>query len=106
MMKASPRPWSGISSARKREAPMADKMIGRVEVLPDPLALAHHVAEWMTAAANAATRPFRVSLSGGATPQTLYGLLASDEFRGRFPWQRVSWYRVDERFGASYHAAS
>lgn len=72
--------------------------IGRIEVLPDPLSLAHHVAEWMTAAALATPGPFRVSLSGGSTPKTLYGLLASDEFRGRFPWQRVSWYWGDERF--------
>jgi 6-phosphogluconolactonase len=85
---------------------MADKMIGRVEVLPDPLALARHVAEWMTAAANAATGPFRVSLSGGSTPKTLYGLLASDEFRRRFPWQRVSWYWGDERFVPYDHPES
>jgi 6-phosphogluconolactonase len=72
--------------------------IGRIEVLPDPLALARHVAEWMTVAASAAKGPFRVSLSGGSTPKTLYGLLASDEFRDRFPWQLVSWYWGDERF--------
>jgi 6-phosphogluconolactonase len=72
--------------------------IGRIEVLPDPLALAHHVAEWMTKAALAARDSFRVSLSGGSTPKTLYGLLASDEFRSRFPWQLVSWYWGDERF--------
>ena len=41
---------------------------------------------------------FRVSLSGGSTPKTLYQLLASDEFRNQFPWQRVSWYFGDERF--------
>jgi 6-phosphogluconolactonase len=75
-----------------------NKMIGRVEVLPDPLSLARHVAEWMTAAALASHAPFRVSLSGGSTPKTLYGLLASDEFRGRFPWRRVIWYWGDERF--------
>ena len=74
--------------------------IGRIEILPDPLALAHYVAEWMTQAALAADGPFRVSLSGGSTPKTLYGLLASDEFRSRFPWQRVSWYWGDERFVA------
>jgi 6-phosphogluconolactonase len=72
--------------------------IGRVEVLPDPLALARHVAAWMTQAALAAQGAFRVSLSGGSTPKTLYGLLASDEFRSRFPWPRVSWYWGDERF--------
>ena len=57
--------------------------IGRIEILPDPLALAHHVAKWMTQAALAAEGSFRVSLSGGSTPKTLYGLLASDEFRDR-----------------------
>jgi 6-phosphogluconolactonase len=71
---------------------------GRVEIFPDPLALARHVAEWMTAAALAVQGDFRVSLSGGSTPKTLYGLLASDEFRRRFPWSRVSWYWGDERF--------
>src|SRR5262249_34464269 len=68
---------------------------GRIDILPDPPALAHHVAEWMTQAALAADGPFRVSLSGGSTPKTLYGLLASDEFRSRFPWPRVSWYWGD-----------
>ena len=61
------------------------EMIGRIEVLPDPPSLARHVAEWMTTAAVAATGPFRVSLSGGSTPKTLYGLLASDDFRDAFP---------------------
>src|SRR5271169_958584 len=83
-----------------------DKMIGRIEILPDPLALAHHVAEWMTQAALAASDPFRVSLSGGSTPKTLYGLLASDAFRGRFPWNRVSWYWGDERFVPYDHPES
>jgi 6-phosphogluconolactonase len=72
--------------------------IGHIEILPDPPALAHHVAEWMTAAALAEQGTFRVSLSGGSTPKTLYSLLASDEFRSRFPWQLASWYWGDERF--------
>jgi 6-phosphogluconolactonase len=72
--------------------------IGRIEILPDPLVLARRVAEWMTQAALAAQGSFRVSLSGGSTPKILYGLLASDKFRGRFPWPRVSWYWGDERF--------
>ena len=80
--------------------------IGRMEVLPDPPALARHVAEWLTAAALAANGPFRVSLSGGSTPKALYGLLASDDFRGRFPWPRVSWYWGDERFVAHDHPDS
>jgi 6-phosphogluconolactonase len=72
--------------------------IGRVEIFPDPQALARHVAEWMTATALASAGTFRVSLSGGSTPKTLYGLLASDGFKSRFPWQRVHWYWGDERF--------
>jgi len=73
-------------------------MTGRVEIFPDPATLARHVADWMTSAALAAKDTFRVSLSGGSTPKTLFGLLASDEFKNRFPWQRVSWYWGDERF--------
>jgi 6-phosphogluconolactonase len=38
--------------------------IGRIEILPDPLALAHHVAEWMTQAALAAH--LRVQLEPGS----------------------------------------
>ena len=71
---------------------------GHMEIFPDPRALARYVAQWMTEAAVAAKGPFRVSLSGGSTPKTLYELLASDEFRGRFPWNLVSWYWGDERF--------
>jgi 6-phosphogluconolactonase len=80
--------------------------IGYVEILPNPLMLARHVAEWMTAAALTTKGPFRVSLSGGSTPKALYGLLASDEFRGRFPWPRVSWYWGDERFVPYDHPES
>ena len=75
-----------------------DEMTGRVEIFPDPPTLAHHVAEWMTSAALEAKNTFRVSLSGGSTPKTLFGLLASDEFKNRFPWERVAWYWGDERF--------
>lgn len=73
-------------------------MSGHIEIFPDPTTLARHVAEWITAAAFEATDTFRVSLSGGSTPKTLYQLLASNEFRNLFPWQRVSWYFGDERF--------
>jgi 6-phosphogluconolactonase len=81
-------------------------MNGRIEKFADPAALARHAAEWMTSAALAATGAFRVSLSGGSTPKTLYTLLASDEFRRRFPWTRVSWYWGDERFVPYDHPES
>ena len=60
----------------------------------------------MTTTALASAGPFRVSLSGGSTPKTLYGLLASNDFRNRFPWQRVSWYWGDERFVPYDHPES
>src|ERR1700722_6909436 len=82
------------------------EMNGRIETLPDPAALAHHVAEWMTAAALAAEGEVRVSLSGGSTPKALFTLLASDAFIGRFPWTRVSWYWGDERFVPYDHPES
>jgi 6-phosphogluconolactonase len=70
-------------------------MIGRIEILADPEALARRVAAWMTEAAQASAGAFRVCLSGGSTPRRLYETLASGE---GFPWQRVSWYWGDERF--------
>jgi len=82
------------------------EMSGRFEIFPNPAALARHVAEWMTSTALAAKGSFRVSLSGGSTPKTLYGILASDEFRNRFPWQLVSWYWGDERFVPYDHPES
>jgi len=81
-------------------------MIGHIEISPDPLALAHRVAEWMMQAALTAHAPVRISLSGGSTPKTLYELLASDEFKTRFPWSRVSWYWGDERFVPYDHPES
>jgi 6-phosphogluconolactonase len=78
----------------------------RTDILADAPALARRVAEWMTAAALAAKSTFRVSLSGGSTPKALYELLASDEFKSRFPWARVSWYWGDERFVPQDHPES
>jgi 6-phosphogluconolactonase len=81
-------------------------MIGRIDIQDDPQTLARHVAEWITEAALAASGPFRVSLSGGSTPKALYSLLASDGFRDRFPWNRVTWYLGDERFVPYDHPES
>jgi 6-phosphogluconolactonase len=68
------------------------------ETFPDPATLAHHVADWMTEAALKSTGDFRLSLSGGSTPKTLYTLLATEPFRSRFPWARTHFYWGDERF--------
>ena len=80
--------------------------VGHIEILPDQLALG--VPRGGVDVTEAATVPGkgsfagRVPLSGGSTPKTLYGLLASDDFRDRFPWQRVSWFWGDERFVLRY----
>jgi 6-phosphogluconolactonase len=79
---------------------------GRLDVFADPKALALDVATWMTMLAQAAKGRFRVSLSGGSTPKTLYGLLASEGFVNRFPWARVEWYWGDERFVPYDHPES
>jgi len=42
--------------------------------------------------------PIRIALSGGSTPRPVYSLLASAEFRQRFPWARTQWFWGDERF--------
>ena len=81
-------------------------MLGKIEVLDDPHSLAKYVAEWMTQAALASSGPFRVALSGGSTPKTLYSLLASPEFKDRFPWRRVLWFWGDERFVPQDHPDS
>src|SRR5262252_4240195 len=83
-----------------------NQFVGRIEVLADPAALAHRAAEWMTATASAAKSNFRVALSGGSTPKALYALLASEEFRARFPWRQVSWFWGDERFVPYDHPES
>ena len=39
-----------------------------------------------------------VALSGGSTPKALFTLLATAEFAGQIPWERVHWCWGDERF--------
>ena len=81
-------------------------MDAQTEILENPSALARRVAEWMTDTAVASTGPFRVSLSGGSTPNLLYGLLATAPFCNHFPWERVLWFWGDERFVPLEHRDS
>jgi 6-phosphogluconolactonase len=73
-------------------------LAGRLEISDEPHALARKAAEWFVETANSAPGPIRVSLSGGSTPKEMYALLASDEFRGRLPWDRMDFFWGDERF--------
>jgi 6-phosphogluconolactonase len=49
---------------------------------------------------------FSVALSGGTTPRRVYELLASDEYRGRVPWNAVHVFFGDERAVPADHAES
>lgn len=40
---------------------------------------------------------FKLALSGGTTPQLLFRLLATLEYKNRIPWEKVLFYWVDER---------
>jgi 6-phosphogluconolactonase len=51
-------------------------------------------------------RPFRVALAGGTTPQALYALLASAEYRHRVAWDQVSFFFGDERAVSPEHPDS
>ncbi len=68
------------------------------EVLADPEPLAHRVACWILALTAAKPGPFAIALSGGATPRSLYALMAEPPFLDDFPWARMHFFWGDERF--------
>ena len=71
-----------------------------VVVVSSTSALAEQAAERFVEAASRALEEFgafRVALSGGATPRSLYARLASEPFRSRLDWARVRVFWGDER---------
>ena len=77
---------------------MISPFAAKLEILADPEALAHRVADWMLETATTKEGVFSVALSGGSTPQRLYQVLAGAPYRGSFPWSRTHWFWGDERF--------
>jgi len=76
---------------------MADYLL---QVLKDKDAVARAAADFFVSLAPQSqgdTRLFRVVLAGGTTPQALYALLASAEYRNRVAWDQVSFFFGDER---------
>jgi 6-phosphogluconolactonase len=73
-------------------------MSPKVEILPDPEALARRAAELLLEATKATQGPFAVSDSGGSTPRRLYELFAEAPYRDLMPWDRVRVFWGDERF--------
>lgn len=71
-----------------------------LEILSDGDALAARAADLFAQAAQeaaAARGRFAVALSGGASPQPFYRLLARQQFTQKVPWRRVHLYWGDER---------
>jgi 6-phosphogluconolactonase len=68
--------------------------------------LALHVAEWLSALAQASDGDFAVCLSGGSTPRRLYERLGTPAIASRFPWRRSHWFWGDERFVPHTHPDS
>ncbi len=81
----------------------------RIIVADDLQDLAHRAADlFATLAGRAigANGRFSVALSGGETPRTLFGLLASPDYAGRIDWANVHLYWGDERHVPPDDAAS
>lgn len=80
-----------------------------VQVFPDNAAVARAAADIFVGLApppHERRRLFRVALAGGTTPQALYALLASAEYRNRVAWNQVVFFFGDERAAAPDHQDS
>lgn len=75
----------------------------RPEILTfdSPQSLAHGAADWFIQVAQESVHRdggFRVALSGGSTPRSLFRVLASPGLRDRLPWDQSQIFFSDERF--------
>jgi 6-phosphogluconolactonase len=70
----------------------------QVIAVADPAALAKAAADRLLARIAENGGRVAICLTGGSSPQQLYGLLATDEYRSRIPWGRAHWFIGDERF--------
>lgn len=71
---------------------------GKVTTFDSGAVLADEVANWLLGLALGTREPFRLCLSGGSTPRTLYQRLSEPPFRTEFPWSRTLLFFGDERF--------
>lgn len=81
-------------------------MHGQIQFSDDLNSLSQHVAESFIAMMAIKTGHLNIALAGGSTPETLYRLLASDTYRHRIDWSRLSFYFGDERYVAHEHDES
>ena len=64
----------------------------------DATALAEAAAARLLACMAANPGRIAICLTGGSSPKQLYELLATEDYRGKIPWERVHWFIGDERF--------
>jgi 6-phosphogluconolactonase len=77
---------------------MASDQNREIVVVADAAAIAQAAAERLVARVASAKGRAAVCLTGGSSPEALYRLLATEQWRGRVPWDRVHWFIGDDRF--------
>ena len=73
----------------------------KIEVFDSPELLGKAAAEFIIKLANesvAARGKFSISLSGGGTPEQLFVLLSSDNYKDQMPWAKIFVFWGDERY--------
>src|SRR3954465_10171823 len=75
-------------------------MTGNLVVCADPAALSVRAAEYFRDLAKKSifgSGTFNIALSGGSTPKSLYGLLATPEWSAQIQWNHIHFFWGDER---------
>jgi 6-phosphogluconolactonase len=70
----------------------------RLIEVADAAALAEVAAVRLLACMAANPGRMAICLTGGSSPKQLYELLATEDYSGKVPWERVHWFIGDERF--------
>jgi 6-phosphogluconolactonase len=80
----------------------------KLEILQDPAEVVARAADiFMTLATAPESRQvFRVALTGGRTPRSLYTRLVSEPYRSCIVWTRIEFFFADERAVSPDHEAS
>jgi 6-phosphogluconolactonase len=71
-----------------------------VTVVADADELAEAAARRISACVAQGSGRIALCLAGGATPEPLYRLMATEPYRDALPWRRIHWFWGDERFVA------
>ena len=80
-----------------------------VHIHKDPAAMAERAAHILAAACEEAVAErgvFKIALSGGQTPIPLFRLLVASDWADRLPWDKMTFFWVDERCVGPEHPES